>query len=75
MSRLVEEMKQETIEFQRRQKEIQKIFQKYDEEFERWKDGVLVFEHSDFSFSPDSGSDDWLPDGECVWSSESEDDD
>lgn len=75
MSRLIEEMKAEMMEFQRRQKEIQDFFKKQDAEFEEWKESVLSFEQFKLNFDDSLDSDNCICDGECVWSSEDEMDD
>lgn len=49
-------------------------FEEIDKEFNKWKEGVLVFEHSEYSSDDNSGDDDWVCDGECVWSTEDEND-
>lgn len=75
MSKLVEEMKAEMMEFQRRQKEIQDFCKQQDEEFEAWKESVLSFEQFKLNSDDNLDGDNWICDGECIWTSEDEMDD
>lgn len=62
------------LEFRRRVAELEKSFKAIDDAFQKWKEGVLKFEHSRIDIGNDPDGDDLLCDGECVRTSEDEDD-
>ena len=59
--------------FDNAQKHIEDSYKKMDEEFEKWKEGVLIFEHSEYSVVDNSVDDNWVHNGEHLWPSEDED--
>lgn len=72
MSKLVETLVQEAAEFQNRQKEVKDIFDKYDQEFEKWKGSVLQFEHSQHNSDDDPSLDDRIDNREWLWEGDDE---
>ena len=53
---------------------LEKIFKEIEDKFEEWKEGVLQFEHSQLNIDDNLVDDDRICDGECVWTTEDEDD-
>lgn len=61
----------------RLKKDMQRIRDSYEEmdrDFNKWKEGVLRFEHGEHSIDDYSGGDDRVRDGQCVRTAEDEDD-
>ena len=54
--------------------QIRDSYREMDLEFNKWKEGVLQFEHSEYCIDDHSGSDDRIRDGQCVRTAEDEDD-
>lgn len=64
-------------EYEKLQNDIQQLheeFKEMDREFEKWKERVLAFEHSQSGTDDHPGDDDRVCDGECVRASEDESD-
>jgi len=68
------EIQEERKRFENDIRRIRNSYEEEDKEFNKWKEGVLKFEHSEYSVDDSAGDDDWLCYGECVWSTEDEDD-
>ena len=74
MPNMIKVLEMEHAEFERRKKELEESLKAMDDAFQKWKEEVLIFEHSEYSSDDDSGSDDRVWDGEPLWTGEDEDD-
>ena len=64
-------------EHERLERDIQKMrdsFIELDKEFQKWKEGVLKFEHSEYCSDDNSELDPGIHDRERIWSDEDEND-
>ena len=65
---------EESHEFERRRENLEQRMAKLNEEFMKWKEGVLKFEHSEYCPDDNLGSDVGVCDRECIWTDEDEND-